>query len=96
MNLVQEVDQSGKARVLLVSDSPSHSSVMVINGGDKTDHSHGNGDLETGPRQVVAIYDYNPLKDSLNSDGVAVELAFQAGDVITVSGKIQDGFIQVR
>lgn len=57
---------------------------------------HSNGDLGTGPRQVVALYDYDPLKDSLNSDGGVVELAFRAGDVITVYGKARDGFIQVR
>ncbi|NXE96677.1 RIMB1 protein, partial [Menura novaehollandiae] len=41
------------------------------------------------PRRMVAAFDYNPKESSPNAD-VEAELAFSAGDVITVFGSMDD------
>ncbi|KAM6239446.1 peripheral-type benzodiazepine receptor-associated protein 1 isoform 7-T7 [Spheniscus humboldti] len=41
------------------------------------------------PRSMVAIFDYNPKESSPNAD-VEAELAFNAGDIITVFGSMDD------
>ncbi|KAM5274743.1 peripheral-type benzodiazepine receptor-associated protein 1 isoform 2-T2 [Ctenodactylus gundi] len=41
------------------------------------------------PRSMVAVFDYNPRENSPNMD-VEAELAFSAGDVITVFGSMDD------
>ena len=88
MNLVQEIAQSEVPAS--ISNGTQYPTTLAVNGTASPQHKDG------GPRQMVAIYDYDPSKDSLNADGAEVELAFRAGDIIMVSGKIDDGFIQVR
>ncbi|NXI94013.1 RIMB1 protein, partial [Psophia crepitans] len=41
------------------------------------------------PRSMVAVFDYNPKESSPNAD-VEAELAFSAGDIITVFGSMDD------
>ncbi|OXB71367.1 UNVERIFIED_CONTAM: hypothetical protein H355_011744 [Colinus virginianus] len=41
------------------------------------------------PRSMVAVFDYNPKESSPNADAEA-ELAFSAGDIITVFGSMDD------
>ncbi|XP_077643586.1 peripheral-type benzodiazepine receptor-associated protein 1 isoform X1 [Lonchura striata] len=51
-------------------------------------HKDTEADLLT-PRRMVAAFDYNPKESSPNTD-VEAELAFSAGDVITVFGSMDD------
>ncbi|XP_037543643.1 RIMS-binding protein 2 [Nematolebias whitei] len=50
------------------------------------------GKLSSGPRKMVAIFDYDPRESSPNTD-IEAELTFSAGDVIYVFGDMdEDGF----
>ena len=55
------------------------------------DDAHG-----ASPYQILAIDDYDPLKDIFNSDGMEVEPTFHADSMTTVFAKVDNGFIQVR
>ena len=47
-------------------------------------------------RRMMALYDYDPAKDSPNANPEE-ELTFQAGDILLISGQPDsDGFLQVH
>uniref|UniRef100_A0A8K9XI77 SH3 domain-containing protein n=1 Tax=Oncorhynchus mykiss TaxID=8022 RepID=A0A8K9XI77_ONCMY len=65
------------------SQDPSQSDVATAN------------PVDTGPRRMKAIFDYDPRESSPNAD-IEVELTFGAGDIIYVFGDMDDdGFFYV-
>ena len=72
----------------LFSSAGSGSRLPAMNGGHTSP-------LDGLTRRMIALYDYDPTKDSPNPNPEE-ELAFTAGDVLLISGKPDsDGFLQV-
>ncbi|XP_035242051.1 RIMS-binding protein 2-like isoform X2 [Anguilla anguilla] len=89
-NMVSEIqveDEMARAQLLqkgFLSPEPSVD--------DKDPSKLANQPQEPLPRRMVAIFDYDPLESSPNTDTEA-ELCFSAGDVIDVFGDMdEDGF----